>query len=107
MYGAWALLKRQYGRLQCLSSVGLLFRIYMVCLIRRLMLVRCGHGPIALAEIGLMCPPDQWLLRAATFWNVLAALPPGSLYKQMAVDACAWASSMSGPTSLWLLGQLA
>ena len=31
MYGAWALLQRQYGRLQCLSSVGLLPRIYMVC----------------------------------------------------------------------------
>ena len=31
MYGAWALLRRQYGRLQCLSSVGLLFSVYMVC----------------------------------------------------------------------------
>ena len=31
MSAAWALLKRQYGRLQCLSSVGLLFRLYMVC----------------------------------------------------------------------------
>ena len=26
-YAAWALLKRQYGRLECLSSVGLLFRV--------------------------------------------------------------------------------
>ena len=31
---------------------------------------------IHLAEFGLMCLPDQWLLRAATFWNALAALPP-------------------------------
>ena len=31
MHGAWALLQRHNGRLQCLSSVGLLFRIYMVC----------------------------------------------------------------------------
>ena len=50
---------------------------------------------ILFAESGLMCLPDQWLLRAATFWNALAALPPGSSYKQMALDACAWASSMS------------
>ena len=42
---------------------------------------------ILLAESGLMCLPDQWLLRAATFWNVLAALPPGFLYKWMALDA--------------------
>ena len=50
---------------------------------------------IPLAEFGLMCVSDQWLLRAATFWNALAALPPGSLYKQMALNAWAWASSMS------------
>ena len=31
MFAAWALLKRQYGRLQCLSSVGLMFRIYEAC----------------------------------------------------------------------------
>ena len=50
---------------------------------------------ILLAEIGLMCLPNQWLLRAATFWHTLAALPPGSLYKEMALDACACVSSMS------------
>ena len=27
---------------------------------------------ILLAEFGLMCLPDQWLLREATFWNALA-----------------------------------
>ena len=27
MFASWALLKRQYGRLQCLSSVGLMFRL--------------------------------------------------------------------------------
>ena len=48
-----------------------------------------------LAELGLMCLPDQWLLCASTFWNALAALPPGSLCRQMALDACAWVSSMS------------
>ncbi len=31
MFGAWALLKRQYGRLQCLASVGLMFRVYEAC----------------------------------------------------------------------------
>ena len=31
MFAAWALLKRQYGRLQCLSSVGLMFRVYEAC----------------------------------------------------------------------------
>ena len=50
---------------------------------------------ILLAEFGLMSLPDQCLLRTATFWNVLAALPPTSLYKKMALDACAWATSVS------------
>ena len=31
MFGAWALLKRQYGRLQCVASVGLLFRVCEAC----------------------------------------------------------------------------
>ena len=31
MIGAWALLKRQYGYLQCLASVGLIFRVYVAC----------------------------------------------------------------------------
>ena len=31
MFGAWALLKRQCGRLQCLASVGLMFGVYEVC----------------------------------------------------------------------------
>jgi hypothetical protein len=31
MFGAWALLKRQYGRLQCLSSVGLMLTAYEAC----------------------------------------------------------------------------
>ena len=35
---------------------------------------------ILLAEVGLMCLPYQWLLRAATFWKALAALPPASLH---------------------------
>ena len=42
-----------------------------------------------------MCLQDQRLLRAATFWNALAALPPGPSHKQIALDACTWASSMS------------
>ena len=46
-------------------------------------------------EMYLMCLPNQWLLRAATGWNALATVPPASLYRQMALDACAWASSMS------------
>ena len=31
MCGAWALLKHQYGRLQCVASVGLMFRLYEAC----------------------------------------------------------------------------
>ena len=31
MFAAWALLKRQYGNLPCTSSVGLLLRVYDVC----------------------------------------------------------------------------
>ena len=30
-FGAWALLKRQYGRLQCLASVGVMMRVYEAC----------------------------------------------------------------------------
>ena len=42
---------------------------------------------VPLAECGLMCLPDQWLLRTATFWNALAALPPGALHKYGPVSA--------------------
>ena len=42
-----------------------------------------------------MCLPDQWLLRAATFWNALAALPPTSMYKRMALNASALAKGVS------------
>ena len=42
---------------------------------------------ILLAEFSMKCFPDQWLSRAATFWNALAALPPGSLHKQTALNA--------------------
>ena len=43
MFGAWALLKRQYGRLQCLASVGLMFRVYEACVPPQLpMAVRFG-----------------------------------------------------------------
>jgi hypothetical protein len=132
MYGAWIPLPRQKGCLQCLSSVGLLVRIYMVCLpptasygcevwghyrlppaaanLRRalaklrgalaksyLHLLRQIWGVsgstaefILLAELGLQSLPDAWLLRRATFWNALAALPPASLYKKMALNTCAW-----------------
>ena len=31
MFASWALLKRQYGRLQCLSSVGQMFRALHIC----------------------------------------------------------------------------
>ena len=130
MYGAWALLQRQYGRLQCLSSVGLLFRVFMMCvpptasygckawghykltaataasrealakshlhILRQISGVRSKSAlSILLAEFGLMCLPDQWLLRAATFWNALAALPPTSLYKRMDLDASPWAKGVS------------
>ena len=122
MFGTWALLQQQYGNLQCLSSVGLLFRVYMTCapptasygcdvwghhkltaataascetlakshvhIVRQISGVRSKTAvTIPLAEFGLMCLPDQWLLCAATFWNALAALPPTSIYKRMAWNA--------------------
>ena len=31
MFAAWALLKRQYGRLQCLAAAGLMFWVYETC----------------------------------------------------------------------------
>ena len=31
MFGAWALIKRQYGRLQCLASIGLMLTAYEGC----------------------------------------------------------------------------
>ena len=31
MLAAWALLKRRCGRLQCLASVGMMFRVYETC----------------------------------------------------------------------------
>ena len=37
---------------------------------------------ILLAEFGLMCLPAQCLLWTVTFWNALAALPPGSYTKR-------------------------
>ena len=128
--GAWALLQRQYGRLQCPTSMGLLFRVYMICvpptasyscevlghynlkaataascealakshlhILRHISGVRSKSAvSILLAEFGLMCLPAQWLLRAATFWNALAALPPTPVYRKMALNASAWATSVS------------
>ena len=128
MCAAWALLKRQYGRLQCLSSVGLLFRLYMVCvpstasygceiwglprlptaaaaarqqlsqsylhMLREISGVRrCTPTPILLAEFGIKSLPDQWLLRAAGFWNSLASLPIGNVFRHVALDACSAAIS--------------
>ena len=113
--------QRQYGWLQCLSSMALLFRIYTVCVPGTAsMVVRCGaiasfklplqplvrpwQSPtntfsgtsldlrsstavsILLPELGLMCLPDQWLLRAATFWN--ACSPATWLFTQAYGSLC-------------------
>ena len=40
------------------------------------------------AELGLRALSDEWLLRAAKFWNNLAALPPGNVHRCMALDSC-------------------
>ena len=128
MCAAWALLKRQYGRLQCLSSVGLLFRLYMACIpstasyacelwgpyrlpaqsaaarqqlslahthmLREISGVRrSAPTSVLLAEFGLRSMPDQWLLRAAGFWNSLAALPQANVFRRIALDACTAAIS--------------
>ena len=34
MFAAWALLRRHYERLQCLASIGLMFRVYEACVAR-------------------------------------------------------------------------
>ena len=40
------------------------------------------------AELGLQALSDEWLLRAAKFWNNLAALPLDNIYRCMALDSC-------------------
>ena len=65
-------------------------------ILRQISVVRSSTAvSILLAEFGLMPLPDQWLLRTATFWNAIVALPPTSLYKKMALDACTWAACVS------------
>ena len=120
MFASWALLKRQYGRLQCLSSVGLMFRLCTsvvqstACygcevwgaatfapkeredlvkgylqILREITGVRTSTPTaILLAELGLQALSDEWLLRAAKFWNNLAALPPENVHRCMALDSC-------------------
>jgi hypothetical protein len=43
---------------------------------------------ILLVELGIKALPYKWLHRAAKFWNNLAALPPGSIYRCMALESC-------------------
>ena len=120
IFASWALLKRQYGRLQCLSSVGLMFRLCTsvvqstACygsevwraaqfaskerqdlvkgylqILREITGVRTSTPTaILLAELGLQALSDEWLLRAAKFWNNLAALPLDNIYRCMALDSC-------------------
>ena len=76
--------------MQCHCCMGMAM---VVSIPKTFMLVCNVAVSILLAECGLMCLPDQWLLCAATLWNAHAARPPGSIQKQMALDACA--SSMS------------
>ena len=49
---------------------------------------KCTPAPILLSEFGIKSLPDQWLLRAAGFWNSLASLPAGNVFRQVALDAC-------------------
>ena len=120
MFASWALLKRQYGRLRCLSSVGLMFRLCTTVvqstacygcevwgaatfaakeredlmkgylqILREITGVRTSTPTaILLAELGLQALSDEWLLRAAKFWNNLAALPPDNIHRCMALDSC-------------------
>ena len=54
----------------------------------------CTPNPILLAELGLKSMPDQWILLAAGFWNSLASLPAGNVFRHVAparqpsIDAC-------------------
>ena len=57
------------------------------------MAVQCTPTPILLAEFGIKSLPDQWLLRAAGFWNSLASLPVGNVFRHVALDACSAAIS--------------
>jgi hypothetical protein len=43
---------------------------------------------ILLHELSAQPLSSSWLLRAARFWNNLASLPPASLYRRLALDAC-------------------
>ena len=68
MHGAWALLQRQYGRLQCLSSVGLLFRFYMVCVPPMAsygceMWGHCKHQPATKASCEVLAGSHLHILR--------------------------------------------
>ena len=136
MWAAWAMLKRQYGRLQCLSSVGLLFRLYTACvpptacygaevwgpypfpgvvtaarqglakihlqILRELSGVRGSvSNAILLTELESRALPDLWMIRAAKFWNSLAALPPCHLYKRIAMHACHSAVTSSVRNWAW------
>ena len=110
----------QYGRLQCLSSVGLMLGLctsvvqstacygcevwgaarfapqereglikgYLQVL-REITRVRTSTPTaILLAELGIKALSDDWLLRAAKFWNNLAARPTQNIYRCMALDSC-------------------
>ena len=120
MFASCALLQRQSGRLQCLSSVALMLRLCTIVMqdtacygcevwgaatfaskereglvngylqiLREITGVRTST-PTALlpAELGLQALSDEWLLRAAKFWNNLAALHPGNVHHCMAPDSC-------------------
>ena len=60
---------------------------------------------LLLAEVGIKALSDEWLLRAAKFWNNLAARPTQDIFCCMALDSCrsaigsrnrrkSWAGSM-------------
>ena len=123
MWLAWSTLKKQYGKLQCASSIWLLLRLYNVCVpptasygcelwapyrltgstkghrdaleFSHLQMLKniCGARftvptAILLHELSAQPLSSSWLLRAARFWNNLASLPPASLYRRLALDAC-------------------
>ena len=120
---AWALLSRQYAKLDCPAAVGLLLDLYQACvpptgsygcevwaflpmasaasaarqrlstahvnMLRQIVGARSTlSSAILFRELGVDPLEHVWWLRAAGFWNGVAAMPPQSLHYRVVLDGC-------------------